>query len=253
MGILNNLLQGAKVKVTRWHPGVLQAIVEEVKSKSMVSKTNLSVPANIDVTSVKDMLAKEATHTLESKRNLQIAATKEKSLDIIKKEMGIPIETTKVTDVPTETNLPTVIEGSGPRRRVRQKMRSTPVTGGSLFDDNPKPVAHAHPQVGAESSEDRAAAFRVSSNIAGQKAELVVNGEVFNIRVMPETVHRIRSGYSGEILDDASVKFSHRDVPIEHRLQGFIRTGGLSTISEDLTETASNHPSEPSEDNDSGW
>jgi hypothetical protein len=84
-------------------------------------------------------------------------------------------------------------------------------------------------------------------------AELVVGGEVFNIRIMPQTIQRIRSGYSGELLDDASVHFSSRDVPIEHRLQGFVRTAGLQTITEDVSDTASNHPSEKESEHDSDW
>ena len=70
---------------------------------------------------------------------------------------------------------------------------------------------------------------------------------------MPETVHRIRSGYSGELLEDSSVKFSQEDVPIEHRLQGLIRTSGLQTISEDVSETASNVGSDRDSERDSEW
>jgi hypothetical protein len=241
--------QNAKVKVTRWFPGVLQAIIEEVNSKSSVSKTTTAVSPK----SVKEVLAKEATKTLENKRNMQIAATKEKSLDEIKKEMGIPLESTPAAK---EAQAPAVVDLGTPgaptpptttRRRVRQKMRSTPVTGGSLFDDpsTPEPKATA-------SGENRQPFM---GNI-GQAAELVVNGEVFKIRVMPETVQRIRSGYSGDLLDDASVKFSQKDVPLEHRLQGFIRTSnlGLRTISEDVSETASEqNGSEQGAELGGGW
>merc|ERR1719310_638585 len=66
---------GATVKVTRWHPGVVQAIVEEVKTKSSVSN-KVTSGQNVGM-SVKDLLAREASHKLESKRNLQITATKE--------------------------------------------------------------------------------------------------------------------------------------------------------------------------------
>lgn len=177
---------------------------------------------------------------------MAISATKEKSLDQIKKEMGIPVDV-----APAVEQSPTVDSGEAPtspptttRRRVRQKMRSTPVTGGSLFDDV-KPSAPEEPKV----------KHAVSGNLIGQAAELVVNGEVFKIRVMPQTVHRIRSGYSGELLDDSSVKFSSKDVPVEHRLQGFVRTSqlGLTSISEEETDTASNVPSERDSENGGGW
>ena len=238
----------AKVKVTRWFPGVLQAIVEEVKSKSSVSKTTTSGAAT-----VKEILAREATKTLETKRNMAIAATKEKSLDEIKKEMGIPVDSAPAAAEPAPVDLGAQAPTAPPtttRRRVRQKMRSTPVTGGSLFDDV-KPTTPEEPAAGAAA--DRQA---ISDNLIGQAAELVVNGEVFKIRVMPQTVHRIRSGYSGELLDDSSVGFSSKDVPIEHRLQGFIRTGqlGLTSISEEeMTDTASNHQSERDSEQGGGW
>lgn len=253
---------GAKVKVTRWYPGVLQAIVEEVKSQSSVLKSNLLTTGGRS--SVKDLLAKEATKVLESKRNMQILATKEKSLSEIKHEMGMPVdETPGGTPLgPIESSgLTTAMVGTHgaaappptttTRRRVRQKMRSTPVVGGSLFDDvkstpSPKP----EPLTGGPIGPGRRDSFNAEAAAHGQVAELVVAGEVFNIRIMPQTIHRIRSGYSGEMLDDASVKFSHKDVPIEHRLQGFIRTGGLPSITEDVSDTASNHPSEKDSDKD---
>ncbi|KAL7540185.1 hypothetical protein ACHAWF_006616 [Thalassiosira exigua] len=260
---------GAKIQVTRWFPGVLQAIVEEVKSKSSVSNLRTTLADNRgNRGSVKDLLAKEATKTLEGKRNKQIAATKEKTLDEIKKEMGIPLDSSQDAlegpSPPADASaFPAAADASAPaapatttRRRVRQKMRSTPVVGGSLFDDI-KPSTPEEPKVHAgegdigEDAKKRRDSFTMG--LSGQSAELVVGGEVFKIRVMPQTVHRIRSGYSGELLDDASVKFSQEDVPIEHRLEGFIRTGGLQAITEDVSETASNVGSEKDSEKDATW
>ena len=96
---LHTNVQDAKVKVTRWFPGVLQNIVEEVKSQ-----TNVQTKRG----SVREMLAKEATMHLESKRNLQIAATQAKSLDEIKTEMGIPLDS-KPDTVPEEEKTDTVV------------------------------------------------------------------------------------------------------------------------------------------------
>mmetsp|Transcript_29294 Transcript_29294/g.49924 ORF Transcript_29294/g.49924 Transcript_29294/m.49924 type:complete len:806 (+) Transcript_29294:129-2546(+) len=228
---------GATVKVTRWFPGVLKKIVEEVKSETSVT--------NSMGKSVKELLAKEATTHLESKRNIQIAATQEKTLDKIKAEMGIPLDDA-VPEEKTVTFESLQANAQAPpptttRRRVRQKMRSTPVVGGSLFDE-PPPTPNK-PQADATGGGDRQA-DPFSSMSGGQMAELVVGGEVFHIRVMPETIHRIRSGYSGEVLDDASVRFSQKDVPIEHRLQGLVRHGGLETITEDMSDTASNKESD---------
>ncbi len=236
------LLKGATVKVTRWFPGVLKKIVEEVKSE-----TRSSVTADMLGTRVKDMLAKEATTQLETKQNLQITATQAKTLDTIKAEMGIPLDSPDaVPEEKTVTfeSLQATAQAPPPtttRRRVRQKMRSTPVVGGSLFDDTPP--APKKPQADATGGGERQA-DPFSAMSGGQMAELVVGGEIFHIRVMPETIHRIRSGYSGEVLDDASVRFSQKDVPIEHRLQGLVRHGGLETITEDMSDTASNKESD---------
>ena len=232
----------AKVKVTRWYPGVLQAIVEEVKSKSSISKSTVSG-------TVKDALAREATQTLETKRNKAISATQEKSLDQIKREMGIPVESApEEVPIPTEQLGTQAPKPSTTRRRVRQKMRSTPVTGGSLFD-TPEPSTTQSDAVADADSKQA-----ISNDLAGQAAELVVNGEVFKIRVLPQTVQRIRSGYSGELLDDSSVKFSAKDVPLEHRLQGFVRTSQMQTITEeDNTDAVSNHQSEVDSEQGGGW
>jgi Kef-type K+ transport system membrane component KefB len=236
---------GAKVKVTRWFPGVLQNIVEEVKSQTQVSNETVGKRGT-----VREILAKEATKQLESKRNLQIAATQPKSLDEIKTEMGIPLDSKpekqpEDTAVTFDDSLQPKAQAGGPptttRRRVRQKMRSTPVVGGSLFDETPTSPTKKEADL-AEATGPRADPF--SNTTAGQMAELVVSGEVYHIRIMPETIHRIRSGYSGELLDDASVRFSQKDVPIEHRLQGLVRTGGLETISEDISDTESNRASD---------
>ena len=245
--------------MTRWFPGVLQAIVEEVKSRSNVSTKNLMMDGS-KVAGVKELLAHEATKTLEDKRNMQIAATKEKTLDEIKAEMGIPLDESPEVVPPSgaavEAQAPIgTTKGEAPpptktRRRVRQKMRSTPVTGGSLFDTPQPPAPQEQPKRQTEGG-NTSWAKPFSGGVSGESAELVVGGEVFKIRVMPETIHRIRSGYSGELLDDASVKFSQADVPIEHRLQGFIRTGGLSTIAEDVQDTASSAGFDDESDKDS--
>ena len=210
----------------------MQAIVEEVKTKSSVSN-KVTSGQNVGM-SVKDLLAREASHKLESKRNLQITATKEKTLNEIKKEMGIPLDSLPTTPEEQSTAPPTGARPKTARRRVRQKMRSTPVVGGSLFD-NPNSSGVEKPK--AQTADGSVFTQSLPGSLGGRSAELVVDGEVYKIRVTPQTVHRVRSGYSGELLDDSSVNFSSADVPIEHRLEGFVRTSALQTISEDVSET----------------
>ena len=235
--------KGAKVKVTRWFPGVLQDVVEEVQSK--LSTTNVKTGAGSK--SVKDLLALEADKTLESKRNKQIAATEEKTLDQIKAEMGIPLDDTPKGDsTPSPAAAGNTDASKGPRRRrVRQKMRSTPVVGGSLFDEPQAPAA-PEPAAGVgQTGPGRHKQLRAfTGSMSSQAAELVIGGEVFKIRVLPETIARLRAGYEGELLEDSHVKFNSKDVPIEHRLSGFIRHPGLQIVSEEVSEHVLNETSD---------
>jgi len=236
----------AKVKVTRWFPGVLQGggEVNEEGTSTMGKRQG----------SVKDMLALEASKTLENKQDY---ATGAKSLSEIKKATSqssgsmsrmsregsikdlLAMEASTILEIESqrkfkdsaavsksmgdinnefgglgatpETGAPST-DRVAARRRARQKMRSTPVIGGSLFDEP-----------------------ETETSKKDQSVELVVGGEVFKIRVMPATIHRIRAGYSGELLDDSSIKFSSVDVPIEQRLGGYVRTNDLSTVDEDMS------------------
>lgn len=231
-----------KIKVTRWFPGVLQEIAEEVRTNSVVSSDLVDGLGE----SVRDRIQKKASRQLENKQKVQLAATELKPLEKIMKEMGIPTDAQTTSDKARAGKARATINASGEvqektggtvtRRRVRQKMRSTPVTGGSLFDDHrpldaaPEPELHKVP--------GKASVSRPSARESeGRAVELVVDGQVYRIRVLPGTLQRIEAGYSNELLEDSSVQVKQADVPLEHRLQGFIRTGGgAEIISEEVTD-----------------
>lgn len=225
------------MKVTRWFPAVLQTIVEEVKSNSCESGT----PTLESSTSIKEMLAKEATKTLEANRNIQIFATMRTSHDEIKTEMGKHFDSPAApAEAHTTGDVGSVLGGiphsMATCRSVRQKMRSTPITGGVLFDK----MKISTPEDAV--ADDRGKTWHpFIDSVLGQSAELAVNGELFKIRVMPQTVQRIRYGYSGELLDDASVKLS--PCPMVNYLEGFVRTCGIDrrTIHGNVSQTPSTY------------
>jgi len=206
----------SKVKVTRWLPGVLKEITEEVVEEVEKPTEEGRAPARTLRKSVSSRLAFEATKALESKRNLQLAATQEKTVEEILAESGAgPAPETADTAEPAE--------GTKKRKRVRQKMRSTPVTGGSLFGDDLDSLAPLPKPDADLTATGRRKSFLESMGQQGKPAELVVGREVFKIRISPETLSRIRKGYSGSYVGDEGIHISTEDLPVETRLQGFVR------------------------------
>lgn len=236
---------GAKIKVQRWYPGVVEEIVEEVNEKRQM---------NINV---RQRLLKEAAQNLERKQKIQTEATKEKTVAELLGD-GTPeapqdVET-GATDVPERIGQPAADQPkSKPRRRVRQKMRSTPVVGGGLFgesiearsgrEDHRHGVSNYHrPQ------QDDFAWSKV--NAAGVPAEITVKGEVYNIRISRDTWKDLKKGFQNST-DSRGIPISgieitaQDDAPVTQRLQGFVRNmplgqiqehsnDGVSEISEDI-------------------
>ncbi|KAL3936956.1 MAG: hypothetical protein SGARI_002339, partial [Bacillariaceae sp.] len=120
---------GAKVKVQRWYPGVVEEIVEEVDEKRQ---------KNVNV---RQRLLSEAAQNLERKQKMQTEATKEKTVAELLGDSGTPEAPQDVETGNTDVSERFGQAGdeqpkSKPRRRVRQKMRSTPVVGGGLFGES---------------------------------------------------------------------------------------------------------------------
>jgi len=214
----------AKVKVQRWYPGVIQEICEEVNEKSHKNVTQ--------------RLLKEASTTLERRQSLQTMATVQKSVAQILGEEESP-----KPEIPSPETEPTpAIEKSRPRRRVRQKMRSTPVVGGGLFGET------------IEAKSGRDASTRLSDinkksgggidwSFGGGKtgipAEITVKGEVYSIRIGQDTWKDLQKGFHGQMVDNRGIEIAQMnieasdDAPIVQRLQGFVRNMPLRSISEE--------------------
>ena len=125
-------------------------------------------------------------------------------------------------------------------------MRSTPVVGGGLFGEGRTTATEEAKDEGGDSSKP-AMNRRLSKNSllssfqsSGHAAEIIVDGEVYKIRINDETLRNLRSGYSGEMLDSRGISvgggmtIEHDDAPIVSRLQGYVRNiGPLGMISEE--------------------
>ena len=128
-------------------------------------------------------------------------------------------------------------------------MRSTPVVGGGLFD-TPGDGADSAPQqsmsdfrkdVEENKKAGKKSSFKMPQS-SGQAAEIIVNGEAYKIRISPMTLRHIKSGYSGQQVEDGSIKIDPKDVPIEYRLAGFVRNDqALATVTEEKEMDGSTH------------
>ena len=224
-----NQPDGAKVKVSRWYPGVVEEIVTHVdENKKVTGKKTISL---------EQRLLTEATEQLDRKQNMQLTATKEKTVE----EILAGMQDEKTSDIPIAEPADAGAGASPPRarRRRRQKMRSTPVVGGGLFGENKTseskeeegPRAHRPSGVSQWSSD-------FGGKRSGIRAEVIVDGESYNVRINNETLKALRTGYNGDTLD--SRKFSTSGISIQpdevnvvNRLQGYVRSmGSLTQIAE---------------------
>lgn len=210
-------VETSKVKVQRWYPGVVQEIQEDTVEKTSKKKgTTLSV---------QDRVISEAGQELERKHKIQTGFTQEKSVEDILGELPTDRKTGDTT-IPGAAAPAT----GAPLRRRRMKTRSTPVVGGGLFGEATGEVSPSvedmKQQVAAiQQDGDKSRAFFIPS--AGVAAEVVIKGEAYQIRLSSETYKRLRTGYSGEMLNSHGISFPGQvvaDAPVVDQLRGFVRT-----------------------------
>lgn len=254
-----NQPETAKVKVQRWYPGVVEEICEQVDEKR---KSNVT-----------QRLLSEASSMLERKQQLQTMATQSKSVkelmgdvaDVEQPKQVANIEAAAATEeggtVTFAPQAPQPEAGARkPRRRVRQKMRSTPVVGGGLFGEHIEAKSgreERSSRIGHLSSKQQTGAKDLNWALGGVQrgvsAEISVKGESYNIRISQETWRDLQKGYSGQMVDSRGIEMaginiaaSNEDAPIVQRLQGFVRNMPLNQIKEetvDGSEVASEHAS----------
>jgi len=218
----------AKVKVQPWYPGLIQEICEEVNERSHKNVTQ--------------RLLKEATKRLETKQSLQTMATVRKSVS----ELMGDEETTKLTqdlEGPVAEPVPeSSVEKTRPRRRVRQKMRSTPVVGGGLFGEAIEAKSGRDTTTRVSDfgmNKGQGLDWSLGSGQAGIPAEITIKGEVYDIRIGQNTWKDLQKGFSGQTVDNRGIEISQMnieasdDAPIVQRLSGFVRNMPLRSIIED--------------------
>jgi hypothetical protein len=221
----------AKVKVQRWFPGVVEEIVEEVNEKSRYNITQ--------------RLLKEASQSLERKQHLQTVATQDNSVSQI---LGSPdVEKGKAALAPADgvqelvREMAKIDENPRPRRRVRQKMRSTPVVGGGLFGEMIE--AKSGREVGTQRISDlkkKTDDLNWSlTKTPGVAADITVKGESFNIRISRDTYKDLQKGFGGQMVDSRGIEISGvnieatDDAPVVQKLKGFVRNMPLNKITEE--------------------
>jgi hypothetical protein len=219
----------SKVKAQRWYPGVVQEIVEEVEGKSHKNITQ--------------RLLKEAANTLEQKQSVQTLATRQKSVNEI---LGHDVEKGEtagatISGGPTNQTFP-VKRGEGkPRRRIRQRMRSTPVVGGGLFGETieAKSGRESHTRISDVDKKKGSLDWSFGTTKSGIPAEITVKGEIYSIRIARDTWKGLQKGYAGQMVDTRGIEISSMnieasdDAPIVQRLTGFVRNMPLRSITED--------------------
>lgn len=254
-----NQPENSKVKVQRWYPGVVEEIVEHVDENR---KNNVT-----------QRLLNEASSILERKQNIQTSATKERTLEELLDEKAEDIEEGQTSNGEEKKEGPENAEGKKeapanadsvsfapnmpsnkepgsekkPKRRMRQKMRSTPVVGGGLFGEQVEArsgresgsrVSHYQQNQGGRDMD-----WSMGAHSKGVPAEITVKGESYNIRISRETWRDLQKGFSGQMVDSRGIEIaavnisaSNADAPVTQRLQGYVRNMPLNQIQEESVD-----------------
>ena len=236
----------SSVKISRWYPGVVEEIVESVHEKSRkTGKKKLNI---------EERLLSEAASELDRKQTKQLQATQEKTVDEILAGMA---SAAPLQPLDEGVAIPGASTTQRARRR-RQKMRSTPVVGGGLFgetssnheeeDDTPKLDLNASKNQNGEESKKKKWKPNFDFGARGHKAEIVVDGESYDIRINDETLKALRTGYSGDMLDSRGMSMGSGIVPdsgrVVNQLHGYIRNPNmLSKITEETDDGESSDTS----------
>jgi hypothetical protein len=237
-----NQPETSQTQVQRWFPGVVEEIVESVHHNEK--------GAGKRVLSLEQSLLKEASTALDKKQNMQLQATHERSVEEILSGMQREPELPAVEeDVATPT-------AGAPRAkrapRHRQKMRSTPVVGGGLFGENDtrskeeKHEEHAKKAAtGAAGNGKTLDSWKANFDAGrkGHKAEIIVKGESYDIRINDATLRALQTGFSGDMLDtrgvsmNGSLSIEPDSSNVVSQLHGYVRNApAMNMITEETVD-----------------
>lgn len=234
----------------------MEEIVESVHEKSTHGKKSLNI---------EERLLREAAEKLDKKQSLQTNATKEKTVEEILEGMQSSRDTLPVVEDGKPAATPDGLGGGRPShpRRRRQKMRSTPVVGGDMFGPSDSSFGTTKeskkPSAGLGGSSKKEWKPDFDFGRRGHKAEIIVEGESYDIRISDETLKALRTGFSGDMLDSRGMSLSGIAIQpdtsnVVNQLQGYVRNvGQLGKIVEESvhdseSETSSLHHGNKSED-----
>lgn len=223
---------------------VVEEIVESVHEKSTHGKKTLNI---------EERLLREAAEALDKRQDIQTHATKEKTVEEILE--GMQSSSKDQLPVGEEGKEAPTLDAGGARptrpRRRRQKMRSTPVVGGDMFGPSDfgkeKDDHKASAKLGGDAKKEWKPDFDFGRR--GHKAEIIVLGESYDVRISDETLKALRTGFSGDMLDSRGMSLSgiaiQPDTNVVNQLHGYVRNiGQLGKIVEEQdgeSETSSMH------------
>lgn len=225
----------------------MEEITTSIHENKRVRKSHINL---------EERLLQEAAAKLDKKQTMQISATKEKTVEEILASMKgdkteamppAPVEEGQAAaPVDLETGKP-----HPPARRRRQKMRSTPVVGGGLFGETGNDDEDERHEKKSQKKVPGVSDWKPDFNFgrSGHKAEIIVKGESYNVRISNQTLQSLRTGFSGDTLDARGMSMSGIQIQpdssnVVNQLAGYVRNMPLAQISEDgdsESETSSMH------------
>lgn len=222
----------AKVKVARWFPGVVTEITEDITDDDDGTGRKKKARAAMNIS---QLISNEASKKLEADKERQTNATVERPVEEILKNVPLP-----------DLDLPEDKSGfNKPKsRKRRQKMMSSPAIGSDMFSAVGGFKASGAPKdssAGAPKGGDFWAEVRSFEAKTGTVAELVVGREVFNVRIAPTALARVRKSLKEDVILSGSdlAPTSSSDGPpqnFEHKLMGFVRGPMLAQITEESVD-----------------
>jgi len=214
---------------------VVEEIVTSIHEKKRVGKSNLNL---------EERLLNEAAMKLDEKQSKQINATKEKTVE----EILAGMQSESSTALQPSEEEKAAVPGAPKRRRRRQKMRSTPVVGGGLFgenknDDESDDDSH-HGMSATKKASGGVSDWKPDFNFGrnGHRAEIIVKGESYNVRINDQTLKALRTGFSGDMLDGhglSGIQIQPDSSQVVNRLAGYVRNQPLAQISEETADSES--------------
>mmetsp|Transcript_19258 Transcript_19258/g.23854 ORF Transcript_19258/g.23854 Transcript_19258/m.23854 type:complete len:148 (+) Transcript_19258:1-444(+) len=116
---------------------------------------------------------------------------------------------------------------------------SSPATSGDMWQEVKNQKASGASKTSGKSGGDFWSDFRNFEAQSGTIGELIVGREVFNVRVTPSALSRVRKGFNESVVMGSSditpsLKDDATPQNFEHKLMGFVRTPMLTKITEEI-------------------